>query len=182
MHTSQWWHQNLWPGSLFHGLYFHGCRSTCEIKEICTQWIFPTIRYVVNILVDKQISTWAEHLLVCEHFVLFVGFFLATVYCKIYSVTPLNWHLSTEDTHNITDNSESPDCPSVGSQWCPLWRGSTVYELAAKEGCVYLGGILVTSSRDGSRLNLLLFPQAPWSLTFWLVFEEIRVLAGVGNF
>lgn len=24
--------------------------------------------------------------------------------------------------------------------------------------------------------------QAPWSLTFWLVYEEIRVLAGVGNF
>ncbi len=24
--------------------------------------------------------------------------------------------------------------------------------------------------------------QAPWSLTFWLVYEEIRVVAGVGNF
>jgi len=25
-------------------------------------------------------------------------------------------------------------------------------------------------------------PQAPWSLTFWLVYEEVRVLAGLGNF
>ena len=24
--------------------------------------------------------------------------------------------------------------------------------------------------------------QAPWTLTFWLVYEEIRVLANVGNF
>ena len=30
-----------------------------------------------------------------------------------YSGTPLNGHPSTADTHNITDNSESPDCPSV---------------------------------------------------------------------
>ena len=28
----------------------------------------------------------------------------------------------------------------------------------------------------------LSLPQAPWSLTFWLVYEEIRVLAGIGNF
>ena len=30
-----------------------------------------------------------------------------------YSGTPLNGHPSTADTHNITDNSESPDCPSI---------------------------------------------------------------------
>ena len=31
----------------------------------------------------------------------------------VYSGTPLNGHPSTADTHVITDNSESPDCPSV---------------------------------------------------------------------
>ena len=31
----------------------------------------------------------------------------------VYSGTPLNGHPSTADTHDITDNSESPDCPSV---------------------------------------------------------------------
>ena len=30
-----------------------------------------------------------------------------------YSGTPLNRHPSTADTHDITDNSESPDCPSI---------------------------------------------------------------------
>ena len=30
-----------------------------------------------------------------------------------YSGTPLNGHPSTADTHDITDNSESPDCPSI---------------------------------------------------------------------
>ena len=24
--------------------------------------------------------------------------------------------------------------------------------------------------------------QAPWLLTFWILYEEVRVLAGVGNF
>ena len=32
---------------------------------------------------------------------------------NIYSGTPLNGHPSTADTYDITDNSESPDCPSV---------------------------------------------------------------------
>ena len=31
----------------------------------------------------------------------------------LYSGTTLNGHPSTADTHDITDNSESPDCPSV---------------------------------------------------------------------
>ena len=30
-----------------------------------------------------------------------------------YSGTPLNWHPSKVGTHDITDNSESPDCPSI---------------------------------------------------------------------
>ena len=30
-----------------------------------------------------------------------------------YSGTPLNGHPSTGNTHDITDNSESPDCPSI---------------------------------------------------------------------
>ena len=30
-----------------------------------------------------------------------------------YSGTPPNGHPSTADTHDITDNSESPDCPSI---------------------------------------------------------------------
>ena len=30
-----------------------------------------------------------------------------------YSGTPLNGHPSKADTHNITDNSETPDCPSI---------------------------------------------------------------------
>ena len=32
---------------------------------------------------------------------------------KEYSGTPLNAHPSTVDTHNIRDNSESLDCPSI---------------------------------------------------------------------
>ena len=31
----------------------------------------------------------------------------------LYSGTPLNGHPSTADTHDITDNSESPDYPSI---------------------------------------------------------------------
>ena len=31
----------------------------------------------------------------------------------IYSGTPLNGHPLIADTHDITDNSESPDCPSI---------------------------------------------------------------------
>ena len=31
----------------------------------------------------------------------------------VYSGNPLNGHLSTADTHNITDNSQSPDSPSI---------------------------------------------------------------------
>ena len=31
----------------------------------------------------------------------------------IYSGTPLNGHPSKADTHDITDNSESPDCLSI---------------------------------------------------------------------
>ena len=55
-------------------------------------------------------------------FVLIYGPFLwvhcmlyASVICSIaeYTGTPLNGHPSTADTHDITDNSESPDCPSV---------------------------------------------------------------------
>ena len=35
-------------------------------------------------------------------------------FCLVqYSGIPLNGHPSTADTHNITDNSESPDCPSI---------------------------------------------------------------------
>ena len=30
-----------------------------------------------------------------------------------YSGTPLNGHPSKADTHDITDNSESPDCPPI---------------------------------------------------------------------
>ena len=30
-----------------------------------------------------------------------------------YSGTPLNGHSSKADTHDITDNSESPDCPPI---------------------------------------------------------------------
>ena len=30
-----------------------------------------------------------------------------------YSGTLLNGHLSAADTYNITDNSESPNCPSI---------------------------------------------------------------------
>ena len=30
-----------------------------------------------------------------------------------YSGTPLNGHPSTADTHDITDNSKTPDCPSI---------------------------------------------------------------------
>ena len=30
-----------------------------------------------------------------------------------YSGTPLNGHPSIADTHDITDNSESPDCLSI---------------------------------------------------------------------
>ena len=32
---------------------------------------------------------------------------------QVYSGTPLNGHPSTEDTHDITDNSESTDCPPI---------------------------------------------------------------------
>ena len=31
----------------------------------------------------------------------------------IYSGTPPNGHPSKADTHDITDNSESPNCPSI---------------------------------------------------------------------
>ena len=31
----------------------------------------------------------------------------------VYSGTPPNRHPSKVDTHDITDNSESPDCPSI---------------------------------------------------------------------
>ena len=31
----------------------------------------------------------------------------------VYSGTPLNGHPSIADTHDKTDNSESPDCPSI---------------------------------------------------------------------
>ena len=31
----------------------------------------------------------------------------------VYSGTPLNELPSKADTHDITDNSESPDCPSI---------------------------------------------------------------------
>jgi len=31
----------------------------------------------------------------------------------IYSGTPLNRHPSKADTHDITDNSESPNCPPI---------------------------------------------------------------------
>jgi len=31
----------------------------------------------------------------------------------LYSGTPLNGHPLTADTHDITDNSESPDCPPI---------------------------------------------------------------------
>ena len=33
----------------------------------------------------------------------------------IYSETPLNGHSSIADTHDVTDNSESPDCLSIHS-------------------------------------------------------------------
>ena len=33
----------------------------------------------------------------------------------LYSGTPLNGHRSTADTYDITDNSESPDCPLIHS-------------------------------------------------------------------
>ena len=32
---------------------------------------------------------------------------------SLYSGTPLNGHPSTADTHDIRDNSGSPDCPSI---------------------------------------------------------------------
>ena len=32
---------------------------------------------------------------------------------RVYSGTPPNGHPSKADTHDITDNSESPDCPSI---------------------------------------------------------------------
>ena len=45
------------------------------------------------------------------------GFYCAPVmkieFQRLYSGTPLNGHPSTVDTHDITDSSESPDCPSV---------------------------------------------------------------------
>ena len=31
----------------------------------------------------------------------------------MYSGAPLNGHPSTADTHDIMDNFESPDCPSI---------------------------------------------------------------------
>ena len=34
-------------------------------------------------------------------------------YLGIYSGTPLNGHPSKADTHDITDNSESPDCSPI---------------------------------------------------------------------
>ena len=37
----------------------------------------------------------------------------AVVSLMSYSGTPLNGHPSKADTHDITDNSESPDCPSI---------------------------------------------------------------------
>ena len=36
---------------------------------------------------------------------------IAALFNEKYSGTLLNGHPSTVDTHNITDNSESPDCP-----------------------------------------------------------------------
>ena len=41
---------------------------------------------------------------------------MATKYCIIvvmYIGTPLNGHPKIADTHDITDNSESPDSPSI---------------------------------------------------------------------
>ena len=34
-------------------------------------------------------------------------------FCSQYSGTPLNGHPWVVDTHDITDSSESPDCPSI---------------------------------------------------------------------
>ena len=42
---------------------------------------------------------------------------IATTYALVsfakYSGTLFNGHLSTADAHDIVDNSESPDCPSI---------------------------------------------------------------------
>ena len=56
------------------------------------------------------------------------------IYCDTlwYSGTPLNGHPSTADTHNtcISDNSESPDCPSINSNTSatPEQRIPSIYQ------------------------------------------------------
>ena len=48
-------------------------------------------------------------------------YFFQFTTCTDYSGTPLNKHPSTADTQNITDNSESPGCPSIhlSNPWIP---------------------------------------------------------------
>jgi len=52
----------------------------------------------INVIVPKEIFSKFKH----YNFAI-----------PIYSGTPLNGHPSKADTHDIMDNSESPDCPSI---------------------------------------------------------------------
>ena len=56
-------------------------------------------------------SLESTSLLVCLVSIFYL--ILIIIHCRNYSGTPLNGHPSIVDTHDITDNSESPDCPPV---------------------------------------------------------------------
>ena len=70
----------------------------------------------VDTLFDPQIMMTAKEMTYYDSFKPLCSPYFCTIRYVIvhkYSGTPLNGHPSTADTHDITDNSESPDCPSI---------------------------------------------------------------------
>ena len=88
--------------------------------------------------------------------------------CIIYSVI----HLPVSLAPHRYRQRDSGRCIKVLFQLGPDWYVET------------LTFVCYQFMHPSPSYSLSPFPplQAPWTLTFWLVFEEIRVLAGVGNF
>ena len=105
---------------------------------------------------------------------------LTNLVCSISSVfgnwlqwNPLNGHLSTTDTHNITDNSESPDCPSIHfNTYATLNSGHPATPYNSSPNCTqttHNDPNLVDTHQPFSKIA----HHRCWSLTAWYLFSAV---------